>query len=294
MLWIVGGVEGAKPVLRQTMSQKDMPSESDLEQVVRELRVIHQRSGISAVAEVGKLVLDRFFGGSISAWQSGHRNKERSLRRLARCEGCPYSKSALHQAIRIHLVRLANPTVQTYEHIGPSHIVVTLALDESRRATLLRIAEEKRWSVRRLRQEVERWEAERFEAERSEAGPGAAAARRGRPRGARTERVVVAVRQATKQVELMLLGNNDTSDDALELHEIQQTLQLLQLLEEQCQRLSRVQASLADDTSLARTAGNQSAFERLPSIAVEESRSRRGRLARTTHSPLTQLCVSSG
>jgi hypothetical protein len=87
----------------------------------------------------------------------------------------------------------------------------------------------------------------------------------------------------------MLLGNDEPGESALELREIQQTLLLL---EEQCLKLSRTQASLVDSATLPRAGAN--AFDRLPSIAVEEGLPRRGRLARATLSPMDHHCVSPG
>lgn len=172
-------------------------STDELNGVVQELKLIHQRSGIASVAAVGELILTRFFEGSVSSFQSSERRKDRSLRRLARCAGCPYSKSALHQAVRIHLVRLTNPAVQTYGHIGPSHIAVTLVLSEAERNSLLYAAELNHWSVRQLRQEVVRLQNKATES---------LANRRGRPRQGQAERALSVVQQSLELVDAAVEG----------------------------------------------------------------------------------------
>lgn len=149
------------------------------------------------MAAVGELILSRFFDGSVKAFQSAERHKDRSLRQLARCEGCPYSKSALHQAVRIHLVRLTNPTVQTYGHIGPSHIAATLSLADSERNALLETAERERFSVRQVRLEVIRLQNKALRGDRN---------RRGRPRQAQAERAVTVVRQSQELIEAAVRG----------------------------------------------------------------------------------------
>jgi hypothetical protein len=200
-------------------------STDELSGVVQELKLIHQRSGIAAVAAVGELVLSRFFAGSVEAFQSAERRKDRSLRRLARCEGCPYSKSALHQAVRIHLVRLTNPIVQTYGHIGPSHIAVTLVLMDSERNTLLAVAETQRWSVRQLRQEVVRVQ--------NHANRGTAK-RRGRPKQAQAERALSVVRQSIEFVNAAVEG---ALSQPLSSNTRTQLRHALSELETQCQSL---------------------------------------------------------
>jgi hypothetical protein len=125
-----------------------------LEQVVAELREIERRSGIDRTIAIGELVLTRFFGGNPAAWRDRRRNKNNSIRRLAARSDCPFSKSALHEAVGVYVGVLAFPNIREFGHISTSHVASVLPLPESTRVELLERAELGRWSVRELRQNV--------------------------------------------------------------------------------------------------------------------------------------------
>jgi hypothetical protein len=125
-----------------------------LEQVVGELREIERRSGIDRTIAIGELVLTRFFGGNPAAWRDRRRNKNNSIRRLAARSDCPFSKSALHEAVGVYVGVLAFPNIRAFGHISTSHVASVLPLPESTRVELLERAELGRWSVRELRQNV--------------------------------------------------------------------------------------------------------------------------------------------
>jgi len=125
-----------------------------LEQVVGELREIERRSGIDRTIAIGELVLTRFFGGNPAAWRDRRRNKNNSIRRLAARDDCPFSKSALHEAVGVYVGVLACPHIREFGHISTSHVASVLPLPEHARVELLERAESARWSVRELRQNV--------------------------------------------------------------------------------------------------------------------------------------------
>jgi hypothetical protein len=127
---------------------------ADLDAIVEDLRALRGRPRLDGALAIGQLLFDRFFEGSIAVWQNHSRTKAYSLRRLAQRPSCPMSKSALHQAVAVHVASLSLAGVQTSGHIGFSHIVAVLAFEAVERELLLRLAAENRWSVRRLRNEV--------------------------------------------------------------------------------------------------------------------------------------------
>jgi hypothetical protein len=138
------------------MAQSDFTectATNELDTIVDELKAL-QRSGLDRSFAVGKLIFERFFRASIPAWRDRRRGKEHSLRSLAERPGCPFSKSALHQAVSVYVASRALPVVQTFRHVDASHIQAVLCLSSDEQVRLLRLTNEHRWSVRRLRREV--------------------------------------------------------------------------------------------------------------------------------------------
>lgn len=139
------------------------------ELTVLQLRELERRAGMERVLSVGRLILERFFGGSAAAWRERRRNKNNSVRRLARHPGCPFSHSFLNQALGVYVVVRELPCVQTFEHIGASHVIAVLHLCSDGQRAWLERAEQERWSVRELKSAL--LQCRRLEGER-----------RGRPR----------------------------------------------------------------------------------------------------------------
>jgi hypothetical protein len=127
----------------------------ELAAIVAELKAI-QRSGLERSVRVGRLVFDRFFRGSVQVWRDRSRGKDQSLRSLADRPDCPFSKSALHQAVSVYLAS-RSLDVNDLKHVGPSHILAVLTLHPTDQERFVRLADERRWSVRRLRSEVGRY-----------------------------------------------------------------------------------------------------------------------------------------
>lgn len=125
-----------------------------LDRVIAELQEIERRTGIDRTIAIGELILSRFFGGDPAAWRDRRRNKNNSVRRLAGRGDCPFSKSALHEAVGVYVGVLALPAIRRFAHVSTSHVASVLQLPESAREELLERAERDRWSVRELRQNV--------------------------------------------------------------------------------------------------------------------------------------------
>jgi hypothetical protein len=125
-----------------------------LDDVIKEIQAIARKTGLERSLAVGRLVFRRFFGGSIQAWKERRRNKNNSVRRLAEHPACPLSKSAINQAIGIYVAVEALPCVQTFGHIGSSHVAAVLHLDVDAQRHWLERAEGNRWGVRQLTEQV--------------------------------------------------------------------------------------------------------------------------------------------
>jgi hypothetical protein len=163
----------------------------DTRDVVSELLRIMHETGLRRTLSIGKLVLDRFFGGSVEHWRDRRRNKNNSVRRLADCAECPLSRSALNQAIAVYATVQARPALGSLDHIDASHISAVLPLDPVDQELWLRRADSERWSVRRLHEEVR--------ADRRLRGE-----RRGRPRVSAYEKSVTRAKRTLVSFELVL------------------------------------------------------------------------------------------
>lgn len=125
-----------------------------LDHVLAELRGIVPLKGLDRTLAIGELILTRFYDGSVPAWRERKRNKLNSIRRLAARSDCPFSKSALNDAVAIFVMVAQIPSVRGLQHVGASHIVGVLALNTVQADEILAQAEAERWSVRALKQHV--------------------------------------------------------------------------------------------------------------------------------------------
>jgi hypothetical protein len=131
-----------------------LPDPGVLDHVVAKLRDFQRRAGIERTLAIGELILNQFFGGDPERWRDRRRNKNNSVRRLANSRDCPFSKSALNEAVAVHVASLTMPCVRTLGHIGASHVTAVLGLPAEYRETMLIRADSTRASVRELRHQV--------------------------------------------------------------------------------------------------------------------------------------------
>lgn len=162
--------------------------QTELDSVVSELRELERKNSLERTVAIGRLILRRFFGGSVAAWRERRRNKNNSVRRLAQHPLCPLSRSGLNQAIGIFVAFEALALDQTFGHIGPSHISAVLHLRPDAQLHWLERAQHEAWGVRELKDQVTR--------QRRETGE-----RRGRPRTAEKAIGVVALRKVVRLLE---------------------------------------------------------------------------------------------
>jgi hypothetical protein len=125
-----------------------------LDTIVATLREIERRSGIERTLAVGELVLTQFFAGDPLLFRDRRRNKNCSIRRLAARTDCPFSKSALNEAVAVCIAARELACVRTFGHIGASHVASVLSLPSEQQREMLEAAEFERLSVRELRRRV--------------------------------------------------------------------------------------------------------------------------------------------
>jgi hypothetical protein len=192
----------------------------EVAEVVRELREIDRKTGLERALAIGKIVLERFFGGSSDVWHERRKNKNNSVRRIAEHPQCPLSRSALNEAIAVYVATQALPCVQTSGHITASHIAAVTFLEPGKQRHWLDSAEEKKWSVRQLKEQIR--------VQRHEEGE-----RRGRPRVAAPRRLVSGIRGAVvtlRRVVDALSGVDLDSSDVRELADLADQVAVLQAM----------------------------------------------------------------
>jgi len=122
-----------------------------VEEVAAEVAALVRRAELRCAFEVGRLVAERFFGGDLSAW---HRRgpKANSLARLAerlRARGVG-GPAALHLCLGVYETLAPLGEDSTWNHLTRSHVRAVLALPAPARASLLREAEARTWTVEEL------------------------------------------------------------------------------------------------------------------------------------------------
>jgi hypothetical protein len=134
-----------------TQSRADL-TDLELARIARELREISSGSSWSRTLAIGELVLKHFFRGNVEEWQTHRRQKEASIRRLAQRPDCPLGKSALSEAVAIHVAHTELPSF--VDELSPSHVGLALRLPAVQRLEILKKAHAASWSVSAMRGEV--------------------------------------------------------------------------------------------------------------------------------------------
>jgi hypothetical protein len=178
-----------------------MVSETLLDQVACEVRLILRRSGLERTLAIGALVVDRFFGGSLSLWRERRNHKNNSIRRLALHPECPLSRSSLNQAVGVYSLASTIPSIRALSNLEASHLGVVLPLPTPEQEKWLTQANALHWSVRQLKEAIQH--ARRGKGER-----------RGRPRSTASRRAL-----SMSRVLLERLATSVASLAELELDE---------------------------------------------------------------------------
>jgi len=152
-----------------TQSERDASDTVRLERVAKRLRQLERAAGLERTLAIGEMIFNECYGGREELWRVRRRNCS-SVRRLALRQDCPFSKSALNDAVSVYVLAKSMPDVRTFGHVQASHIAAATRLPSDQRMRALHEAELERLSVRELKKRI---------AERRRA----AGERRGRPRG---------------------------------------------------------------------------------------------------------------
>ena len=169
-----------------------IPTDSDVEDVVQQLRAIDHDSAWARIVEVGRVVFEGIVRGDETQWRSRRSTKNLSLRRLVEHPACPFKKTALGDAVNVHLFVKRNPSIAELTSLSPTHVMRVVGLPNDQALQLLHKAAEGAWTVRELGLEVQ--------AQRKQSGE-----RRGRPMSPAERKAETLARRAATALRAMHL-----------------------------------------------------------------------------------------
>jgi hypothetical protein len=130
-----------------------LTAERDVDGVVVGLRQLCRSAAVDLSFQIGKLIIDLLFDGSVERWKS-EGTRQVHYRELAKHPDLPLSASALCRSVGIYALCHDLGGHQQWQHIGTGHVQELLTLELPDQARLLEAAEQERWTVMRLRTEV--------------------------------------------------------------------------------------------------------------------------------------------
>jgi hypothetical protein len=132
----------------------------DVEVVVAHIKRIARTASLEFALSVGALIIHHFYGGDAEAWRS-RGPKVASFRRLSQHPQLPMSAGSLYRCVAMFEIcdRLNAPS--RWQHLRTSHLRLVIGLPHDEQERLLALANSKRWTVKRLQDEVLRHRSQR-------------------------------------------------------------------------------------------------------------------------------------
>jgi hypothetical protein len=126
-----------------------------IDDLAEQLSALGKDMSVEQAVEIGRLVVERLYGGDLSAWR-GRGPKTHSLRTLSRRSDLPVSSSALYRSIALHELsaRLGGLSRWAEAGLGISHLRLVLGLPEHDQRRLLDAAITHAWTVAELEREA--------------------------------------------------------------------------------------------------------------------------------------------
>src|SRR5262245_50979504 len=81
---------------REPPQRRPRASDEVVDQVVKEINALHTVRSLEAALGIGRIVVDRFYGGDFTSWRR-HKTKEASFRKLAAREDLSVSATSLYR-----------------------------------------------------------------------------------------------------------------------------------------------------------------------------------------------------
>lgn len=129
-------------------------TDSELDEVNAMLREYQRNSDLTTYGKGGELILERFFGGSVQAWEDASPTKRVSIRKLAQRPGAPHGKDALTRRVGVHVALLQHGFAYDCPTLTAAHVIAVLRLPTEAQGRFLRLAANERWSAHELRRKV--------------------------------------------------------------------------------------------------------------------------------------------
>lgn len=151
---LVGGHRNKPETIDTGRGLRRGVDERVLDEVVRQLNEMQRGAAFDLALRMGKLIVDRFYGGSLAAWRA-HATREVSVRKLARRCGQDLAVTATSLFRAIALYELSDRLgVSTWKHLSVSHLRTVLGLPEEEQRRLLAEADAQAWTTSRLEAEA--------------------------------------------------------------------------------------------------------------------------------------------
>ena len=127
-------------------------TDAEIDATADEVRRVGREGMLSTAVAIGRVIVERLYGGDLEAWRSGAA-KASSLRRLAERlqdgDAAARSVSALHRACGLYAAEVEHG-VSALEHLTASHVYAVLGLPVEVQRELLVAANEERLTTRDL------------------------------------------------------------------------------------------------------------------------------------------------
>jgi len=130
-----------------------LATQERIDALARRINAVYRKATLEVVCSVGEMVIAELYDGSVDTWgREGTRRA--SYRKLASRGDLLLSPSALCRAVAVYILCKRLEGRASWRHLTASHIQEVLALEPSQQELLLQSADSERWSVSRLRLEV--------------------------------------------------------------------------------------------------------------------------------------------
>jgi len=142
------------PQLGRDAEVVEEASDRAIDDMVQDLNELLRSSGMDLALRIGKMIIERFYGGDTSRWRL-HRSKDVSFRKLAKRadRDLRISAAGLYRAVALYdMTERLN--IKRSSHLGPTHLRSVLGLPENTQLSLLKEAEDMRWTTVRLEAEA--------------------------------------------------------------------------------------------------------------------------------------------
>ncbi|WP_437677693.1 hypothetical protein [Sorangium sp. So ce131] len=134
-------------------------SDEVIDQVVRELNELHSKAALEEALQMGKIIVDRFYGGDLTEWRA-HRSKETSFRRLAARVDLDLRVSATRLYRSVALYELScRLEIGAESKLTTTHLRLVIGLPTEVQMALLEDVKRSQWSTERLERETTRLRA---------------------------------------------------------------------------------------------------------------------------------------